>query len=178
MRTIHAVGLWDRPYFAYRVRPHEHIVDRFLDAQPVAWPWLRPLDSAPRGNDSVPRLRITFRIRLQEPMGTRLYVGNLSFQTGDNELRAAFEQGGRKVASAQVMMDRDTGRSRGFAFVDMGSEADAQAAIQAMNGVQLDGRALRVNEAEERKAKPSGGGGFGRDRDRNGGGGGGRRERW
>jgi RNA recognition motif-containing protein len=104
-------------------------------------------------------------------MGTRLYVGNLSFDTTDADLLAAFEQGGRKVSSAQVVMDRDTGRSRGFAFVEMTSPADAQAAITSMNGAQLDGRALRVNEAEERKPKSGGGGGgYG---GRGGGGGGG-----
>jgi cold-inducible RNA-binding protein len=116
-------------------------------------------------------------------MGTRLYVGNLSFNTADAELIAAFEKDGRKVSSAQVMMDRDTGRSRGFAFVDMASEADAQAAIKAMNGVELDGRALRVNEAEDRKPR-SGGGGFGGGGGGGyggrggGGGGGGKRDRW
>jgi RNA recognition motif-containing protein len=109
-------------------------------------------------------------------MGNRLYVGNLSFNTVDADLIAAFEQGGRKVSSAQVMMDRDTGRSRGFAFVEMASASDAQAAIQAMNGAQLDGRALKVNEAEERKPRP-GGGGFG-GRGGGGGYGGGKRDRW
>jgi cold-inducible RNA-binding protein len=94
-------------------------------------------------------------------MGTRLYVGNLSFDTGDADLQAAFEKDGLKVASVQVMTDRDTGRSRGFAFVEMSSAADGQAAIKAMDGAQLDGRALRVNEAEERKPKSSGGGGYG-----------------
>lgn len=117
-------------------------------------------------------------------MGTRLYVGNLSFNTADADLRAAFEQDGRKVTSAQVMMDRDTGRSRGFAFVEMASDADAQAAIKAMNGADLDGRPLRVNEAEERKPR-SGGGGGGGFGGRGGGGGyggggdrGGKRDRW
>jgi RNA recognition motif-containing protein len=104
-------------------------------------------------------------------MGNRLYVGNLSFDTTDADLTAAFEQGGLKVSSVQVMADRDTGRSRGFAFVEMASAEDAQAAIKAMDGAQLDGRALRVNEAEERKPKSGGGGaGYG---GRGGGGGGG-----
>jgi cold-inducible RNA-binding protein len=112
-------------------------------------------------------------------MGTRLYVGNLSFDTADDDLRAAFEKDGRKVSSAQVMMDRDTGRSRGFAFVEMASAADAQAAIKAMNGVELDGRALRVNEAEERKPGGGGGrGGGGGGGGYGGGGGGGKRDRW
>jgi len=118
-------------------------------------------------------------------MGTRLYVGNLSFNTADADLIAAFEKDGRKVSSAQVMMDRDTGRSRGFAFVDMASDADAQAAIKAMNGVELDGRALRVNEAEDRKPRGGGGGGGGFGGRGGGfggrgggGGGGGKRDRW
>jgi RNA recognition motif-containing protein len=106
-------------------------------------------------------------------MGNRLYVGNLSFNTNEADLVTAFEQDGRKVASAQVVMDRDTGRSRGFAFVEMASANDTQAAIKAMDGVQMDGRALRVNEAEERKPR-TGGGGYGGDR----GGGGGKRDRW
>lgn len=100
-------------------------------------------------------------------MGKRLYIGNLSFETIEGDLVTAFEQDGRKVSSAQVVMDRDTGRSRGFAFVEMATDGDAQAAIKAMNGVQMDGRALRVNEAEERKPRTGGGGG-----------GGGGRERW
>jgi RNA recognition motif-containing protein len=94
-------------------------------------------------------------------MGKRLYVGNLSFQTTEDTLAAAFGADGRQVASCSVMLDRDTGRSRGFAFVEMANDADAAAAIQAMNGAQLDGRALRVNEAEERKPRSGGGGGFG-----------------
>jgi RNA recognition motif-containing protein len=103
-------------------------------------------------------------------MGKRLYVGNLSFQTTEHSLSDAFGADGRKVQSVSIMMDRDTGRSRGFAFVEMESDADAQAAIQAMNGADLDGRPLRVNEAEDRKPRTGGGGGFG-----GGGGGGGRR---
>lgn len=104
-------------------------------------------------------------------MGKRLYVGNLSFQTTEHTLSDAFGADGRKVASVSIMMDRDTGRSRGFAFVEMETDGDAQAAISAMNGQDLDGRALRVNEAEDRKPRTGGGGGgFG-----GGGGGGGRR---
>jgi len=102
-------------------------------------------------------------------MGKRLYVGNLSFQTTEHALEDAFAADGRKVASVSIMLDRDTGRSRGFAFVEMESEEDAQAAIKAMDGQEVDGRALRVNEAEDRKPRGGGGGGgFG-------GGGGGRR---
>ena len=105
-------------------------------------------------------------------MGKRLYVGNLSFQTLEDDLIKAFEQDGRRVESARIMVDRETGRPRGFAFVEMASDADAQAAIQAMNGADLDGRPLKVNEAQERAPRTGGGGGgrggFG------GGGGGGR----
>jgi cold-inducible RNA-binding protein len=114
-------------------------------------------------------------------MGNRLYVGNLSFNTVEGDLVAAFEQDGRKVSSAQVMVDRETGRSRGFAFVEMASAGDAQAAIKAMNGTEVDGRALKVNEAEERKPRTGGGGGgYGGGRGGGGGdyGGGGKRDRW
>ena len=114
-------------------------------------------------------------------MGKRLFVGNLSFQTTEASLQAAFGQDGRKVASVSVVQDRDTGRSRGFAFVEMATDSDAQAAIKAMNGVDIDGRQLRVNEAEERKPRSGGGGGGGGGGyggDRRGGGGGGGRERW
>jgi hypothetical protein len=104
-------------------------------------------------------------------MGTKLYVGNLSYQTTEASLRSAFEEGGRQVTEVAVMMDRETGRPRGFAFVRMGTEADAQAAIAQWNGRELDGRALRVNEAEERPRTGGGGGGGGRGF---GGGGGGR----
>ncbi|MEY2807560.1 MAG: RNA-binding protein [Planctomycetota bacterium] len=102
-------------------------------------------------------------------MGTKLYVGNLSYQTTEASLRSAFEEGGRQVTEVAVMMDRETGRPRGFAFVRMGTEADAQAAIAQWNGRELDGRALRVNEAEDRPRTGGGGGGRGF-----GGGGGGR----
>src|SRR5690242_19132713 len=97
--------------------------------------------------------------------GTRLYVGNLSYQTNEASLREVFEQEGRKVTEVKIVTDRETGQPRGFAFVEMGSPADAEAAIAALNGRELDGRTLKVNEAQER----SGGGGRG-----GGGGGGGR----
>ncbi|MFO0392082.1 MAG: RNA recognition motif domain-containing protein [Planctomycetota bacterium] len=100
-------------------------------------------------------------------MGTRLYVGNLSFQTTEDSLRAAFGGDGRQVTEVKIMLDRDTGRSRGFAFVEMATEQDAQNAIQAMNGADLDGRPLKVNEAQPRQDSGGGRGGFG-------GGGGGR----
>ena len=95
-------------------------------------------------------------------MGKRLYVGNLSYDTTDDSLRAAFSEDGRTVTEVHVMTDRDTGRPRGFGFVEMGSAEDAQAAIQAMDGTMLDGRDLKVNEAKERKTGGGGGGGGGR----------------
>jgi cold-inducible RNA-binding protein len=103
-------------------------------------------------------------------MSTKLFVGNLSFNTTENDLQDAFAAHG-PVDRVDLMMDKMSGRSRGFAFVTMGSPEAAKAAIEAMNGTQLDGRALTVNEArprEERPARP-GGGGYG------GGGGGGDR---
>lgn len=102
-------------------------------------------------------------------MGTRLYVGNLSFNTTEDTLRSAFGSDGRQVEDVAVITDRVTGQPRGFAFVTMGSESDAQAAIAAWDGQDLDGRPLRVNEAQERPPRGGGfgGGGFG------GGGGGG-----
>ncbi len=102
-------------------------------------------------------------------MGTRLYVGNLSFQTTEDSLRAAFEGDGRVVTDVKIMLDRDTGRSRGFAFVEMATDQDGQNAIQALNGADVDGRPLRVNEAQPRQEGGGGRGGFG-----GGGGGGGR----
>ena len=96
-------------------------------------------------------------------MGTRLYIGNLSFDSTEETLTAAFSQDSRQVSSVTIMTDRETGRSRGFGFVEMASEGDAQAAIQAMNGQEVDGRALLVNEAEERKS-----GGGSRNRGRSG----------
>jgi len=104
-------------------------------------------------------------------MGKRLYVGNLSYNTTEDGLATAFEQDGRQVSSVRVVTDRDTGRSRGFAFVEMANDGDAQSAIEAMDGVELDGRTLRVNEAEERR--PRSGGGFGGGGGGYGGGGGG-----
>lgn len=92
-------------------------------------------------------------------MGTRLYVGNLAYSTTEEGLKNSFGADGRKVASVFIVTDRETGRPRGFAFVEMASEADAKAAIAAMDGQQLDGRALRVNEAQERAGGGGGGGG-------------------
>ena len=116
-------------------------------------------------------------------MGNKLYVGNLSYNIRDEDLQQAFAQYGG-VSSAKVMMDRDTGRSKGFGFVEMSSDAEAQAAINAMNGQALDGRAIVVNEARPREERPGGfggggggrsggGGGFGGGGGRTGGGGGG-----
>jgi hypothetical protein len=104
-------------------------------------------------------------------MGTRLYVGNLSFQTTEASLRAALENGGRQVREIAMITDRETGRPKGFAFVTMGTEADAKSAISELDGQQLDGRPLRVNEAEERPARGGGGGGGGRSFGGGGGGG-------
>ena len=87
-----------------------------------------------------------------------IYVGNLSFDTRDEGLQAAFAQYGQ-VESARVIQDRDSGRSRGFAFVEMTKESEAQAAIEAMNGTELDGRALTVNVAKPRESRGGGGGG-------------------
>jgi RNA recognition motif-containing protein len=95
----------------------------------------------------------------------RIYVGNLSFNTSDSGLQAAFAAHGT-VTSAQVIIDRDTQRSRGFGFVEMEDSAQAQAAITALNGKDLDGRQLTVNEARERSAGGGGGGGGGPRNDR------------
>jgi len=103
-------------------------------------------------------------------MNNRLYVGNLSFQTSEEEVVRAFSQVG-EVTEATLVLDRETGRSRGFAFVVMASDADAQKAISELDGADLDGRPLRVNIAEERKPR---GGGFGGGGGRGGGFGGGR----
>ena len=80
-------------------------------------------------------------------MGKRLYVGNLSFNTTEDLLRAAFEEGGRQIAGVSIIMDRETGRSRGFGFVEMANDAEAEAAITALNGAELGGRTLVVNKA-------------------------------
>jgi RNA recognition motif-containing protein len=103
-------------------------------------------------------------------MGKKLYVGNLPYSVGDSELQRLFEAHG-SVVSAQVIIDRDTGRSKGFGFVEMGNDSEAQAAIADMNGKEVDGRSLTVNEA---RPKPEGGGGGGGRGGRGGYGGGGR----
>ena len=102
-------------------------------------------------------------------MGKKLYVGNLAYRMSDSDLQQLFEPHGT-VVSAQVIMDRDTGRSKGFGFVEMGSDDEAQAAIAALNGHEVEGRPLTVNEA---RPKPEGGGGGGGRGGRGGYGGGG-----
>jgi RNA recognition motif-containing protein len=103
-------------------------------------------------------------------MGKKLFVGGLSWGTKDAELRGAFEEFG-EVSDAKVITDRDTGRSRGFGFVTFSEDGDADAAVQALDGSTLDGRTIRVNEAQER-ARSGGGGGGGGGRGGRGGGGG------
>ena len=105
-------------------------------------------------------------------MGNKLYVGNLPYSVRDSDLEQSFGQFGA-VTSAKVMMERDTGRSKGFGFVEMGSDAEAQAAIAGMNGTPLGGRSLVVNEPRPMEPRPprSGGGGYGGG-GREGGGGG------
>jgi RNA recognition motif-containing protein len=118
-------------------------------------------------------------------MSNKLFVGNLSFNTTENDLQDAFAAHGT-VVEANLMMDRMSGRPRGFGFVTMSSPAEAQAAIAALNGKEMDGRALTVNEAKPREERPGGGGGFGGGgggfgggggRGYGGGGGGGREQR-
>jgi RNA recognition motif-containing protein len=107
-------------------------------------------------------------------MGNKLYVGNLPFSATDDGLREMFSQAGQ-VESAKIITDRDTGRSKGFGFVEMSTEQEASEAIKKFNGTELDGRALTVNEARPMTPRDSGGGG-GRGGHRGGGGGG--RQRW
>ncbi len=111
-----------------------------------------------------------------------IFVGNLSFNTNEDELRQAFEAYGQ-VDRVSIMTDRDTGRSRGFGFVEMASSEDGEKAIAALNGAQIGGRTINVNEARPKTERVGGGGGGGGGRDRGdrggrGGGGGGRRDRW
>jgi RNA recognition motif-containing protein len=109
-------------------------------------------------------------------VGNKLYVGNLSYNVGDSELQELFSTFGT-VSSAKVITDRDTGRSKGFGFVEMGTNDEASAAITALNGKEVDGRALTVNEAKPKTDNGGGGrGGYGGGR--GGFGGGGRRDRY
>ena len=113
-------------------------------------------------------------------MNNKLYVGNLSYNTRDDDLQQAFAEFGT-VNSAKVIMERDTGRSKGFAFVEMGSDDEARAAIEGMNGKSVDGRSVTVNVArpmEPRSNDRSGGGGYGGGGGGYGGGGGGGRNRY
>ena len=115
-------------------------------------------------------------------MGKKLYVGSLSYNTDENGLRAAFERAGA-VVSVQIIMDKMTGRSKGFGFVEMGTDEEAQAAIQMWDGQELDGRTLVVNEARPLEARPPRTGGYsggarGGGRGGFGGGNGGRQDRW
>ena len=98
-------------------------------------------------------------------MGKKLYVGNLSYSVNDSSLQQAFSEFG-SVQSAKVMTDRDSGRSKGFGFVEMSSEAEAQAAISGMNGQNFEGRDAVVNEARPMEPRTGGGGGYGGGRDR------------
>src|SRR6202167_5330690 len=107
-------------------------------------------------------------------MGKKLYVGNLSYTVDSSELEQLFAAHGQ-VVSAQIINDRDTGRSKGFGFVEMSNDQEAQAAITALNGQQHNGRALTVNEARPREERSGGGGGGGGGRGGYGGGGGGGR---
>ena len=104
-------------------------------------------------------------------MSNRLFVGNLSFQTTEEELQQVFQEYGA-IAEIRLVLDRDTGRSRGFAFVAMADDEAARKATEGLNGQMLDGRPLRVNEAEERRDNRGGGGGGGRPYGGGGGGGG------
>lgn len=92
-------------------------------------------------------------------MGTRIYIGNMSWDTTEDTLRAALTNGGRNVKDVHIVMDRETGRPRGFAFAEFTTEAEAQSAIQELDGQNLDGRNLKVNEAQERQNRGGGGGG-------------------
>lgn len=104
-------------------------------------------------------------------MGKKLYCGNLSYNVSSADLEQLFAQFG-SVVSAQVIEDRDTGRSKGFGFVEMDNDADAQEAISALDGTEHEGRSIKVNQAKPREPRRGGGGGYG------GGGGGGRGRRW
>jgi cold-inducible RNA-binding protein len=110
-------------------------------------------------------------------MGKKLYVGNLSYDVSSSDLETMLAAHGT-VLSAEVIMDRSTGQSKGFGFVEMDSDAAAQAAISALNGQDHGGRALTVNEAKPREPRSGGGGGGGRGGYGGGGGGGGRRDRY
>jgi RNA recognition motif-containing protein len=147
-----------------------------------AWARNSPLPSPPIPDGSPDgRFFVSSELSLRNRehiMGNRLYVGNLSFQASSESVRSAFSQFG-EVTDVHVVSDRETGQSRGFGFVTMGSAAEAAKAIAEMNGALLDGRPLKVNEAEERQNRGGGGGGgYGGGGGGRGGGGGGRRDRY
>jgi RNA recognition motif-containing protein len=110
----------------------------------------------------------------ENEMGNRLYVGNLSYNVTEAELKEVFAEGGKNVTEVKIVLDRDTGRPRGFAFVEMGSDQEAAQAIETLGGREIQGRPISVSEARERAARGGGGGfgggGRGHDRDRGGGG--------
>jgi len=111
----------------------------------------------------------------ENEMGNRLYVGNLSYNVTEAELKEVFAEGGKNVVEVKIVLDRDTGRPRGFAFVEMGSDGEAAQAIETLNGREIQGRPISVSEARERAARGGGGGGGfgggrGRDRDERSGG--------
>src|SRR4051812_13085772 len=103
------------------------------------------------------RLGRTDETSRRPAVGTKLYVGNLNYNTTEESLREAFGANGREVTSVSIIMDRETGRSRGFAFVEMSTAEFAQQALQELDGQDLDGRMLRINEAREREARGPGG---------------------
>jgi len=120
---------------------------------------------------AAPRLNAALRIPLEvgqcpatagqrglKIMGTRLYVGNLPYSADEDQLKTLFSESGRQVTEVRIITDRDTGRPRGFAFVEMASQADADAAVNALNGKEFGGRALTVNEAREQAPRRGGGG--------------------
>jgi RNA recognition motif-containing protein len=106
-------------------------------------------------------------------MGKKLYVGNLSYSTTEADLREAFTAAGHEVSEVKIILDRETGRPRGFAFVEMATDDGARSAIETLNGKEVQGRSIAVSEARERT-----GGGGAHGGDRGGGFGGGRRQRW
>jgi cold-inducible RNA-binding protein len=129
--------------------------------------------------------RISIRTTIDSPVRTaisgdqvlkNIYVGNISFQTSEQDLSSAFSAYGQ-VERVQIIKDRETGQSRGFAFVEMPVDAEADRAIQALDGAKLDGRAMKVNEAQPREPRRGPGGGGGYDRPAGGGAGGGRGRR-
>src|SRR4051812_49807567 len=103
------------------------------------------------------RLGRTDETSRRPAVGTKLYVGNLNYNTTEESLREAFGANGREVTSVSIIMDRETGRSRGFAFVEMSTSEFAQQALSELDGQELDGRMLRINEAREREARGPGG---------------------